>query len=202
MLVWGIIIAVLIAIGFVRFRISFRHDPAETRLTIRFGLLRFRVLPAKERKLKAKKPAKKEGKEPFLQNFTKDITSLGVRPLTELIIGLIKKSMRGVRFDRIEFDYIIGGQADPCKTAMDYGRWMTGVGAILPLLDEKLRIKRYHIDIAPDFTREKSEIRARLDVSTSVGRGIGIFIYALGKGIKLLKQSREIPAENKRRKAA
>lgn len=190
MLVAGIIAVVIIAAGFIRLGFSFRYTPEKTRLILKIGWFRLGVLPQKKQKEKTKKKAEKEKpkkKQKKEKGFSKYFEGFkDIVPLWNSVKGLMRKTARGVRIDRLEANVLLGGRDDPAKTAVHYGYLMGAIGMILPVMDEKLRIKRFNIRIEPDFEREEFSGIFRLDASISIGRGMGLGFYLLRMIFKLM----------------
>ncbi|MDR1669444.1 MAG: DUF2953 domain-containing protein [Oscillospiraceae bacterium] len=183
----GVILAVLLLLGFTRVGIRAAHTAdGKTRLTLRAGLLRFNLLKIFERaKEKPEKP-KKPGKEPkpkeeglrfspadipfFFQNGGKSLRTL----------------RKSIRIDRLILRVTFGG-IDPCDTAMIYARSHMALGVLRPAVLRHLRVKKQEISVGVDFDLDKTRWSGDFAVTVSIGR---LFLISFSLLRLLLKLTR------------
>jgi len=118
----------------------------------------------------------KEQKEPFLGGFDKKkLIKLGIRSM----VGFMKL----LRIDIFKFSYTAGGKSAD-KTALAYGRMCAALGALLPFMDNYLRVKRRHISTDIDFESDKSHYSGVIQVTVVAGAALMFGLWIL---IELMK---------------
>ena len=80
--------------------------------------------------------------------------------------------------------YVMAG-GDPCDLALSYGKAWTAVGNLMPLLERVFVIRKRNIQVQCDFAADSAEISARLDITITVGRVVGI---AVKYGFKAIRE--------------
>ena len=63
---------------------------------------------------------------------------------------------------------------DPCDLAVNYGRAWAALGNLEPQLDRLFIIKKKDLQIQCDFEETETKIAARLDLTITVGRLLGL----------------------------
>ena len=91
--------------------------------------------------------------------------------------------LRDVRIDPLQIGVTLGGAGDPAGTAALYGRAEGAVWAVMPALEQLVRIPHPGIHIGIDFDSEKTEVQGEIGVSLRIGTllaiGFGLGIPAL-----------------------
>lgn len=82
---------------------------------------------------------------------------------------------RKLRVNCLELKITMAG-GDPCDLALNYGRAWEALGNLWPRLERMMVIKKRDIQIQCDFEGDKTLIYARLDISITLGRLIGIAV--------------------------
>lgn len=95
--------------------------------------------------------------------------------------------------NRLEARVILSGD-DPCDLAVNYGRIWAAIGNLMPRLERFLVIKKRDIDVQCDFTAEETLVTARLDVTITLGRLLGL---AVVYGVRALKESINLKKKRK-----
>ena len=89
--------------------------------------------------------------------------------------GFTQNSSRRLLVRRLEFWVKLGGD-DPCDLAIRYGRAWACLGALQPLLDRALRIRRKDVQVDCDFTAEDTEVDLRVDLVLCPARLLGLLL--------------------------
>ena len=105
-------------------------------------------------------------------------------PLLDAVLTLLSDFRRKLRVNRLEMNLVLAGD-DPCDLAVNYGKASGALGALMPQLERLFVIKKRSVEIQCDFTADITRITARLDITITLGRLLGLaFVY----GIKFLRQ--------------
>ena len=108
-------------------------------------------------------------------------------PLVKLVFQFLGDFRRKLRLDVLEVKLIMAG-GDPANLAINYGRAWAAVGNLLPQLDRLFVIKKRDIEVECDFTASETLVIARLDLTITLGRILGlVFGYAIRALITFLK---------------
>ncbi len=166
------------------------HGPV-VRITV--GPFRFVVFPQKKKAEKKKKPTKtkikteKKGNAVKKQEKVKDKTGGSITdflPLVQTALDFLGAFRRKLRLNRLEMKLIMAAD-DPCDLAVNYGKAWAAVGNLLPQLERFFVIRKRNVEVACDFTSEKTLIFARLDLTITVGRVLSL---ATVYGIRIVRQ--------------
>ena len=77
---------------------------------------------------------------------------------------------------------------DPCDLAVNYGRAWAAVGNLMPRLERVFVIQKRNIDVECDFTADKTRVLARLDLTITLGRMLGLVFALIGRaGVELIR---------------
>ncbi len=94
---------------------------------------------------------------------------------------------RKLRVNCLELKLTLAG-GDPCDLALNYGRAWEAMGNLWPRLERWLVIKKRDVNIQCDFEGEKTLVYARLDITITLGRLIGLAVcYGVRALITFLK---------------
>jgi len=182
MLVTGIILLVLILLGFTRFGFCVSRAAGEkARLVLRAGPFRLDLLKLINR-IKAKPKKKKPEKEKKLM-----IPSIPAKALPGAVTPVLRSLRKGIRIDRLTLRVTVAGEEDPCAAALTYGRLHMVWGFLRPMICENLRIKKQRVEFGLDFDNSKTQWEGDLTVTISLGRSIAVFCTILGVFIKARK---------------
>ena len=160
---------------------------------IRIGPIRFQVAPSRKKNAHADKPQKKnresERGKKLLEDFKKspkaalEILVSVFRSLAPPTKKALHRLLRDVRIDPLQIGVTLGGAGDPAGTAALYGRAEGAVWAVMPALEQLVRIPHPGIHIGIDFDSEKTEVQGEIGVSLRIGTllaiGFGLGIPAL-----------------------
>ena len=105
-------------------------------------------------------------------------------PLVKVALNFLGDFQRRLRVNRLELKLILAG-GDPCDLAVNYGRAWTAVGNLMPQLERLFVIKKRDVEVECDFTASETLVIARLDLTITLGRLLGL---AIVYGIRALKE--------------
>lgn len=202
---WLIALGVLILLAILPLGVSVIYNSDGPLVRLIAGPLRIRLFPAKKKKPKAEKktkkqkepkpepkPEKKEKKEPAeKKESTSGGSVLDFLPLVQIAFDFLRDFKWKLRLNRLELKVILGG-GDPCDLAVNYGKAWAALGNLIPRMEEFFVIKKRDTQVECDFTAESTVIFARLDISITLGRIIGLAVRygvrALRAFLKIMKK--------------
>ena len=183
---WLIALAVLAGLAVLPLGISARYASSGALVQLIVGPLRFVLYPGR-----GKKPREKAQKKPK-QNAgaqTKRAEDKGgvlsdFLPLVRAILDFLVDFRRKIRVDTLQLQLTLAG-GDPCDLAVNYGKAWAAIEGLMPQLDRFFIIKERLIDVACDFMADNTTVYARLDITITLGRLLGI---ALRHGARVLRE--------------
>ncbi len=187
---WLIALAVLVALGFLPlgFRAIYREKKPGVWLLI--GPLRLRVYPGKPKEENGenkteKKPAKTapKSKEKADDDKKKGGSYQDFLPIVKVIFEFLGEFRRKIRVNCMELKLVMAGD-DPSDLAVNYGKAWAAVGGLMPQLERLFVIKKRDVDVACDFTGEKTSIYVKLDATITLGRILHLLSW---HGVRVLK---------------
>ena len=180
MIALAIVVAVLLGIALLRVGVLGEYGESGVRLRVFVGLVRVRILPAKEKKPKKvkKKKKEKEKKPKKLADF---------RDMLPDIIKALGRFRRRLLIKKLVIYYEAAGD-DAAKTAISYGRLSAGISSVIPVLEYYFRIRHRDIRTAVNFQRDKPYIYVSAALSIAVWE---ILYIALGLLFALLRKNTE-----------
>lgn len=162
----------------------------ETRVTLRLGLIRVQVLPrkAKEKRAASKKkaPEKAKGKKKPKKETPKITASAvleGFPQLWKILKKGLRMTRRRIRISPMKLWAVIGGE-DPADTAILYGRLSAAMYAVVPILQELLRMPDPQIHLEPDLQGGESRAEGEVGASFLIW---DLVIMGFACGIPLIK---------------
>lgn len=90
-------------------------------------------------------------------------------PIVRLMLELLDDFRWKLRVKRIELQVVLACD-DPCDLAVLYGQAWSAVGNLFPVLERSMVIKKRNIEILCDFMADKTRVKARLDLTITIGR--------------------------------
>lgn len=172
------------------------------RVDVRLGLLRFRVVPGREKK---KKPPKKKGapeeeggaekkKRSVPKPSLADIKD-AVRTLAPPLKRALARTRRGIRVEPLRLSLILGGKEDPAAAAKLYGELNAAVWGGMPQMERLLDIPDPRIHMEVDFdgeeTRTEGTVGVTIRVGTALAVGFGIAVPALRWFLRYMRRHRK-----------
>lgn len=108
-------------------------------------------------------------------------------PLVKVLLQFLDGFRRKLRVNVLELKLIMAGD-DPCDLAVNYGRAWAAVGNLMPQLERIFVIKKRNIEVECDFTADRTLVLARLDLTISLGRLLGLlFVLLYRAAVRLIK---------------
>lgn len=203
---WLIALGILVLLAIMPVGVCLIYGSDGLYLSLLLGLFKIKILPKntkkeKKEKIKKDKPKKQKPKKskPKAASGHKKKTGGKVTdflPLLELGIRFLGGFRRKLRLHRLELNYIMAG-GDPCDMALNYGKAWEAVGNVVPYLDRMFVIRKRDIQVQCDFVASSPTIYARLDISITIGRVIGLVVKY---GVLALREFLKI--KNKRKGGA
>lgn len=201
---WLIALGILVCIAILPVGISLMYHEDGLILSALLGLVRIKLFPRsspKTEKEKPIKPAKSNSRKTKPTKVVKEkkpkenkggkITDF--LPLLDIGLNFLGSFRRKLRVKRLELNLIMAG-GDPSNLAVNYGKAWAAVGNLMPLLEQVFVIKKRNVQVQCDFVSDATRIHARLDITITIGRLIGLVVKygvkALCALLKILK-SRE-----------
>lgn len=185
---WLIALGILVLIAILPVGASLIYDEDGLILSLLLGCIKIRLFPKPSRKDKKPKKEKKKPEKPAPQktNPKKKEPSGGkltdFLPLVKIGLEFLNSFRRKLRLNRLILKLTMAG-GDPCDLAVNYGKAWAAVGNLMPLLERAFVIKKRDIQVQCDFEAADTKVYARLDITITVGRILGI---AVKYGIKAL----------------
>ncbi len=103
-------------------------------------------------------------------------------PLVNVVLKFLDGFRRKLRVDVLELKLIMASD-DPCDLAVNYGRAWAAVGNLMPRLERVFVIKKRDIQVECDFTADKTCVIARLDLTITLGRLLGLVFLLIGRAV-------------------
>ena len=204
-IILGIILFFILILS-VKVRVTV-HSEDGVDLNVRWLFLKFKILPKKEKPEKKKKDKKKKEKKPKKEDetvsepkppkekkkgdniFVRFYKNNGVDGVVDLLKRLAEVLKTGfvnvARSFTIEELYIslLVGAGDSAATADKYGKTCAAVFPAMGVITSKLKVKKYSVDVNPDFIYGGSNARVHAQLSVVPRRLINSFI---GMGVRLV----------------
>lgn len=175
---WLIALAVIVLLGVLPLGVSAQYNGAGPRIRLILGPVKLQVLPAKKKKAPKEKTKKKEqpagpsGQAKPAQSKQGGKLS-DFLPIVQTILDFLGDFRRKIRVNLLELKLTMAGD-DPCDLAVNYGRAWAALGGLEPHLDRLFIIKKKDLQIQCDFEETETKIEARLDLTVTVARLLGL----------------------------
>ena len=196
---WLIALGILVLLAVLPVGVCLIYNEDGLILSLFLGAIKIRLFPkaSKEKKKKEKPKKQKKAKPASKPQSVKKERSGGkitdFLPLVDIGLKFLGSFRRKLRVKRLELNYVMAG-GDPCDLALNYGKAWTAVGNIMPLLERIFVIKKRNIQVQCDFAEVSARISARLEITITIGRVVGI---AVKYGVKALREFLKIKNKNK-----
>lgn len=196
---WLIALGILVLLAVLPVGVCLIYNEDGLVLSLFLGAVKIKLFPkaSKEKKKKEKPKKQKKAKPASKPQSVKKERSGGkitdFLPLVDIGLKFLGSFRRKLRVKRLELNYVMAG-GDPCDLALNYGKAWTAVGNIMPLLERIFVIKKRNIQVQCDFAEVAARISARLEITITIGRVVGI---AVKYGVKALREFLKIKNKNK-----
>lgn len=185
---WLIALAVILLLGFLPLGISARYEGGGAMVRVILGPARITVFPGKKKTGKEKAEEKpeeisttKSKNAPAQKTQGGKITDF--LPIAKVVWELLTDFGRKLRVNVLEIKVILAG-GDPCDLAVNYGKAWAALGNLDPQLERLFVIKKKDLQIECDFTADETFIFARLDLTITLGRLLGLVFQYGTKAIR------------------
>ena len=201
---WLITLLILTCLAILPLGVSIVYDEDGAVVRVIAGPVKFKVfpLPQKEKKPKKEKSQKKEKNTSKKETKTKKQTTPSGKtgntagepqkknggpitdflPLVKVLLKFLDGFRRKLRLNVLELKLIMASD-DPCDLAVNYGKAWAAVGNLMPQLERIFVIQKRNIEVECDFTADKTLVIARLDLSITLGRLLGLVFVLIGRAI-------------------
>lgn len=184
---WLIAAAVITLLAIAPLGVWVRYDLDGLLLKLIAGPVKLTLIPGKKKEKpqeEEKKPAKTQVTKSAAPKEKKGGSITDFLPLVQLALDLLGDVRRKLRVRRLELLLVMAGD-DPCDLAVNYGRAWAAVGNLMPQLERLFVIKKKDVQVACDFTADKTTVFARVDITITLGRLLALVtVY----GIKALRE--------------
>ena len=182
---WLIVLAVLAGLMFVPLGVSAKYGIEGPLVRLILGPFRTTLYPGKKKTRKKNKQQRKEKPQGQGQAQNKKGGSVSdFLPLVRAVLDFLVDFRRKIRVDLLEFQLTLAG-GDPSDLAVNYGKAWAALENVMPQLERFFIIKNRNLDISCDFTAERSEVYARLDLTITVGR---LLLVAATHGRRIIRE--------------
>ena len=207
---WWITLGVLILLGLIPLGASAKYNADGAVVRLIAGPIRIMLYPrpkkekkpnpkaeAKKAKKEAEKKAKKEAdRKAKAAAKEKTASEKNMRPLVEekggswtdflplvqVLLQFLDGFRRKLRVNRLELKLIMAGD-DPCDLALNYGKAWAAVGNLMPRLERVFVIRKRDVEVECDFTASSTLVIARLDLTITLGRLLGLVLVLAVRGL-------------------
>ena len=181
---WLITLCILVLLAILPLGASAVYNSDGFSASLIIGPLRIVLFPSGKKKSDAPKKKKvKQDKKPADKPVKKKAESnksggsiTDFLPLLKIALELLDDFRRKLRINKLEAKIILGG-GDPCDLAVNYGKYWTAVGNLMPHLERFLVIQKRDIEIECDFTATGNVIFVHVDLTITLGRILYIAVY-------------------------
>lgn len=195
---WLIALGILILLAILPLGVSVIYNEDGPLARVIAGFIRIKVFPLKKKEKKSKKQKKKKTVKTNATKKKKEPSQKGgsimdFLPLVKVAVDFLNGFRKKLRVNRLELKLTLAG-GDPFDLGMNYGKAWEVLGNITPYLDRVFVFKKRDLDVACDFEADKTLIYARLDLTITLGRLLGLVFVA---GFRALKEYFKITKKRK-----
>lgn len=208
---WLITLAVLCLLAIIPLGVSVIYDEDGPQVRIIAGLVKILLFPRpkKDKKPKTEKKSNKNGKPKIDNQSAKSKSSnqasgsapstaetpkkksggpiTDFLPLVKVVLKFLDGFRRKIRVNVLELKLVMAAD-DPCDLATNYGRAWAAVGNLMPRLERIFVIQKRDVEVECDFTADKTRVLARLDLTITLGRILGLVFALIGRAlVELIK---------------
>ena len=215
------IIAFFVILLSVKFAVTVHYED-DVAVSVKWLFLKFNILPKKEKEDKPKKEKEKKKKEEKPEEksevipepkkkkkdnmFVRFYRNRGVEGVVELLKdtakavgGMFGRIGRAFTFEELIISLVVGA-GDSAETAIKYGKTCSVAFPAMGLIVDTMRVKKYNIEINPDFITGKNIARLHTQISVRPIKLINAVIIVAFEllfkvVLKLLKHSKAPTAD-------
>ena len=198
---WLVTLGILVLLGLIPLGVSVIYDEDGVLARIIAGPLKIKVYPLPHKEKKPEKEKPKKEKKPEKNNTSKSTPAKAQKnaggettekksggpitdflPLVRVVLKFLDGFRRKLRVHVLELKLIMAAD-DPCDLAVNYGKAWAAVGNLMPQLERVFVIQKRNIEVECDFTADKTTVLARLDLTITLGRILGLVFALIGRAI-------------------
>ena len=204
---WLITIGVLFLLSIIPLGASIIYDEDGPLVRLIAGPLKLQIIPVRKKVKKPKQAKKRNDVKKTNQEKTNTTASANsvpqqtsekpkkksggpitdFLPLVSIVLKFLDSFRRKLRVNVLELKLIMAAD-DPCDLAVNYGRAWAAVGNLMPQLERVFVIQKRDIEVECDFTADKTRVLARLDLTITLGRILGLVFALVGRAlVELIK---------------
>ncbi len=213
------IVAFFVILLSIKFTVTVHYEN-DVAVSVQWLFLKFDILPKNEKKPQKEKKKKTKEEKPKEESevipepkkkkkdnmFVRFYNNRGVSGVVQLLKdaakalgGMFKRIGRAFLFEELIISLKVGA-GDSAETAIKYGKTCSAAFPAMGLIVSTMRVKKYNIDINPDFIYGKNEARLHTKVSVRPAKLIcAVIVFAFEflfkVVIKLLKHSKAPKAD-------
>lgn len=161
------------------------HYEDDVAVSLKWLFLKFNILPKKDEHKKPKKEKKKKEEKPKEESevipepkkkkqdnmFVRFYRNRGVEGVVQLLKdaakalgGMFKRIGRAFLFEELFISLTVGA-GDSAETAIKYGKTCSAVFPAMGFIVNNMRVKKYNIDIIPDFINGSNVAKLHTQIS-------------------------------------
>lgn len=194
-MVWVIIIAALILVGFLPVGILAKYDDGGSALKLSIGPLLFSVSSSSRRKKSNPKNKRSTDNNESVSAESDEKRSKGSLSdfiaVSKFVFEILSDFRRKLRINDLQLQLVLAGD-DPCDLSVHYGQTWAALGSLIPQVERLFVIKNRNIEVQCDYLSDTTRVRARIHITITVARLLFMICYhgvrGLRKYYKLLKQ--------------
>lgn len=177
---WCIALGLLILLVIMPVGVSLLYREDGLFLSLLLGSVKVKLFPKPQKEKKREDKSQKKSKASSDSVKTPVSKKKGGKlsdfmPLLEIALQFLGGLRRKLRVNKMEIDLVLASD-DPCDLAINYGRAWAAVGNLMPLLEQMFVIRKRNVQVNCDFLVDTTRLTARLDVTITVGRVLGLAV--------------------------
>lgn len=178
------IIAFFIILFSVKLKVTVHYED-DVAVSVGWLFLKFNILPKEEKEKNPKKEKKKKEEKPKEESevipepkkkkqdnmFVRFYRNRGVNGVVQLLKdvakavgGMFGRIGRAFLFEELYISMTVGA-GDSAQTAIKYGKVCSGAFPAMGLIVNTMRVKKYNLEINPDFIYGKTDARLHTQIS-------------------------------------
>lgn len=194
-----IVVGVLALLALLPLGAYARYDSAGAQFGLILGPVRLPLVPKKKKRAKKKNAAQKQPQAKPAPKEPKQKRPLGgllrdFYPFVKLGLELFGHACRKLRVNDLTLHISFGGADDPARAALNYGRAWAIIGAVMPQLRSRFRIKRENVSASCDFTADEMRVYAQWNAVFLLGDSI---VMAVRYGLRAFRLYAAMKKRNK-----
>jgi len=186
-----LVLAILFLIGCIPVGVDAAYRDTGPAVNLMIGPVGLQLIPKKKKKKKKKKqqtekPKEKgKGKSAILSGGVD-----GLLALLELLSETLGDLRRKLVVKELTMTLTVGGR-DAASAASSYGKAWALIGGITPVLENLFVVKKRDIHPVLDYNEKSIKVDARILLTITIGRALGLLLTAGLKFLKIMKDNKK-----------